>query len=181
MRVDCTTPDPVEGSVRLRGGFGSPCDPIHSGFVEIFHRQEWGSICRSRFRFFDRPQVAGVVCRQLGFPHGTLVDPSPNPRNAEADYSDNDDEAEEPLERFWLSSVTCSGPEDALNDCDLGRGYRTGNAGCSRFASRLTVACRSFAVSEALENVTTLGAGASAWLQVMCCVRARCGNVALAT
>lgn len=159
--VDCSTPAPVEGSVRLRGGFGSPCDAIHSGFVEIFHRREWGAICTGRQ--FDTPQVAGVVCRQLGFPHGTLVDPSVNPADDDPEYysTNLDDEADEPQERFWLSGVRCRGPEDVLNDCDLGLGFRNGNVGCSDSPSRLTVACRSFAVSEALENVATPGAGAS--------------------
>lgn len=159
MCVDCFTPAPTDGSVRLRGGFGSPCDPVHSGFVEIFHRQEWGAICTSGSTF-DNPQVAGVVCRQLGFPHGTLVDPTTNPPNDLSDFSFTADEAEEPQERFWLSSVRCLGPEDTLNDCDLDAGFRTRNTGCNFLSSRLTVACRSFAVSEALEDVTTPRTGA---------------------
>eukprot|EP00892_Ulva_mutabilis_P007276 jgi/Ulvmu1/4920/UM202_0005.1 len=141
-------PPPVEGSVRLRGGFGSICDPLYTGFVEVFHLEEWGAICTdSEYEDF---LVADVVCRQLGFPHGTVVDPvSP------IDYSD---EAEEPQERFWLTNAQCRGVEEELLDCRLGQGFITNNQGCGGNPSRFTVACRAFAVSEALEDVSTPGA-----------------------
>ena len=71
-------PGPAEGAVRLVGGFGTPCDPLHSGFVEIFHDDDWGRICLHPFDNKREPEdrlVADVACRQLGFPHGTLVLP----------------------------------------------------------------------------------------------------------
>ena len=150
--------------MRLREGFGTPCDPLHSGFVEVFHMGEWGAICTGRE--FATDLVADVVCRQLGFPHGTSVDPS---TSLPVDQSNYDyyyyntyeaDEAEEPQGRFWLNEVTCRGPEAALLDCDLGPGFLSSNAPCSSDPSRFTVACRKFAVSEALEDVMTPGAGA---------------------
>ena len=150
--------------MRLREGFGTPCDPLHSGFVEVFHMGEWGAICTGRE--FATDLVADVVCRQLGFPHGTSVDPStslPIDRTTYYYYyysSPEVDEAEEPQERFWLNEVTCRGPEAALLDCDLGQGFLSSNDPCSSDPSRFTVACRMFAVSEALEDVTTPGAGA---------------------
>lgn len=162
--ADCPTPAPVEGSVRLLGGFGSPCDPIHSGYVEVFHLDEWGAIC------IDEGDAdvltADVVCRQLGFPHGAVVDPTTNPPDLEmGQYSYNYvdvDEAEEPQGRFFLNSAMCRGSEARLVDCDLGDGLSLLGmpAGCSGTPSRLTVACRTFAVSEALEDVTTPGARA---------------------
>lgn len=151
--------------MRLRGGFGTLCDPIHTGFVEVFHLGEWGAIC-TNIRFQSEERLAGdVVCRQLGFPHGTTVDPSSNPLPPVDDgyYSSYDpdvEEATEAQERFWLNQVTCRGPEERLVDCDIGQGFRPRNAGCPALAQRLTVACRTFAVSEALEDVTTPGAGA---------------------
>ena len=156
--------------MRLRGGFGSLCDPVHSGFIEVLHAGEWCSICtdESVENQGENRLVADVVCRQLGFPHGTRVDPltaqppsteAPSPFNA--DNRPPAEEAEEPVERFWLSDVACSGLEGRLVECNLGQGFRNNNAGCSSNPHRIHVACRQFPVVEALEAVTTPGAGAS--------------------
>lgn len=168
--------DTREGTVRLRGGFGTLCDPIHSGYVEILHLGEWGSICTDR-RAEDAAQdrlVSDVVCRQLGFPHGTRVDPltarEPPPNDTMKpyiadnygnyyDYALNVEEAEEAVDLFWLSDVACTGPEDRLTDCGLGQGFRK-NIGCAGIRHRLHVACREFPVLDALEEITTPGAGA---------------------
>ena len=159
--------------MRLRGGFGTPCDPVHTGFVEVFNAGEWGAICV----FTGNPRArsalaADVVCRQLGFPHGTRVDPTTNSADAEGDGQDYRDyfydyppveEAQEAQERFWLSEVFCSGTEDRLVDCQLGEGFLEMNQGCVTEGLprplRMTVACRTFPVEEAFEAVTTLGAG----------------------
>ena len=85
------------------------------------------------------------MCRQLGFPHGTRVDPltadPPPPEGDSSPYttfyykyyyqSENPEEAEEPVERFWLREVAYSGPEARLVDCDPGRGYIDNIVGCS--------------------------------------------------
>ena len=166
--------------MRLRGGFGSLCDPIHSGFIEVLHLGEWGSICTDRASENEAEDnlVADVVCRQLGFPHGTRVDSltarpqppaeAPSPTNPptytyfyDYAYMSATEEAEEPVERYWLSDVTCSGPEGRLVDCDLGPGFRRNPAGCRLNPHRISVACRQFPVVEALEAITTPGAGAS--------------------
>ena len=166
--------------MRLRGGFGSLCDPVHSGFIEVLHAGEWGSICtdESVENQGENRLVADVVCRQLGFPHGTRVDPltaqppsteAPSPFNA--DNRPPAEEAEEPVERFWLRDVACSGPEGRLVDCNLGQGFRNNNAGCSSNPHRIHAACRQFPVVEALEAITTPGAGASqstAWDRRVC-------------
>ena len=170
----------TEGAVRLRGGFGTLCDPIHTGFVEVLHIGKWGSICTEQGAE-DRAEdnlVADVVGRQLGFPHGNRIDPltarppaltpeeaeaapTGNPSDYGSDYTNSGDfpsdteEAEEPVERFWLSAVGCSGPERHLIDCNLGPGFRNNNAGCSSRPHRIHVACRQFPVAEALEDVTT--------------------------
>ena len=157
--------DPVEGSVRLRGGFGTQCDPVHTGFIEIFHLGEWRAVCEQGQE--DR-LVADVVCRQLGYPHGTPVRPLSN-RADPAGTDDGDyvpmpyepitEEAEEPLGRFWLSRAACRGTEDELLDCNVRPGFRRDNAGCTDTPVRVTVACRSFPVPSALESVVTPGAG----------------------
>ena len=153
--------------MRLVGGFGTLCDPLHSGIVEVYHFGEWGALCFDGRK--DDRLVADVVCRQLGFPHGTPVDPT----EAE-EINDYDDyrffftalapeaveESQRPQERFWLSAATCRGPEERLVDCDLGPGFRTANRGCTATGvTRFQAACRQFAVSAALEDVTTPGAG----------------------
>eukprot|EP00892_Ulva_mutabilis_P007855 jgi/Ulvmu1/5441/UM223_0002.1 len=163
---------PVEGAVRLRGGFGTLCDPLHTGFVEIFHNNEWGAICNGEDR--SDHLVADVVCRQLGYPHGTPVNPlgnAPDSGGSDYDYSflyaeSAVEEAEEPVGRFWLSygRVSCNGPEQRLMDCDLGDGFlgdARGPCTSTQNRARLTVACRSFPVTAALENMTTPGAGAT--------------------
>lgn len=162
-------PMPTAGSVRLRGGFGSLCDDVYTGFVEVFNSGEWGAICDSLAVDVNERLAGDVVCRQLGFPHGTTIDSTtnlPDPPPEEYTYiefgvvPDYDiiDEAREPVERFWLNGVNCRGPEQRLIDCDLGQGFQQGNAGCEGSTLRLTVACRTFPIVEALENVTTPGA-----------------------
>ena len=185
MSAGCTIQeDTAEGAVRLRGGFGTPCDPLHSGFVEVMHFGEWGSICASRREevFTGNNLLPDVVCRQLGFPYGTRVDPLKAlepfvPRGGVAlppsstyyysfyEYYVNPDgiveEAEEPVDRFWLGAVTCNGPEERLTDCNLGDGFQDDNRGCipGSLTHRVHVACRHFPVVDALEAVTTAGAG----------------------
>lgn len=179
-----------EGSVRLVEGFGTPCDALYTGFVEVYHADEWGAICIDSFSAADT-LAADVICRQLGFPHGTPVDPytpvkkrdtpdfgalppaafGPAPVPAIAysgsyygyDYSDDvAEESDMPAGRFWLSDVRCNGPEKTLNDCNLGAGYRSANRGCqNNDVGRMAVACRQFAVAAAAEEVTTPGAGAA--------------------
>lgn len=156
--------------MRLRGGFGTLCDPIHSGFVEVLHFGDWGSICQT-----GDNQVAEVVCRQLGFTSGAVVDalnPIP-PRDSvapqpTADYESNvgssgerdTEEAEEPVERFWLSEVTCGGRESELIDCNLGKGFRRINAGCdpelAQESTRLHVACQRFSLTGSPKSTETI-------------------------
>ena len=120
--------------------------------------------------------MADVVCWQLGFPHGTRIDPltartPPSmPEGAPSPYSTNHytyyyeydptmEDAVEPVESFWLSSVACGGPEARLVDCNIGPGFLNNNSGCRSRPHRIYVACRQFAVVEALEASTTPGAG----------------------
>lgn len=155
--------------MRLRGGFGTPCNPLHSGIVEVFNAGEWGAICDGETSRRADFLVADVVCRELGFPHGTVVDSLTTLPEARFDYYFEDlaAESQEPQGRFWLDDVRCRGPESQLVDCDLGNGFPAtadGGGVCggdSPPPAPLRVACRKFAVPEALEAVTTPGAGAS--------------------
>ncbi|XP_071483836.1 scavenger receptor cysteine-rich domain-containing group B protein-like [Diadema antillarum] len=50
--------DPLEGNIRLANGTSEL-----NGRVEIFHDQQWGTVCDNFWNFKD----AVVVCRQLGY------------------------------------------------------------------------------------------------------------------
>lgn len=130
---------------------------MYSGFLEIFHDDEWGLVSLNK-RFFSseiaRPLTADVACRQLGFPHGTLV-PGGNSRGSVTPFGANS--TSRPSDILWLSDIRCNGPEAKLVDCDLQRGFNR------RTTKELTpdfVVCRQFPVAAAQENVTTAGAGA---------------------
>lgn len=167
----------TNGAVRLRGGSGTLCDPVYSGFIEILNKGEWGSICTRRFSEIEAEDklVADVVCRQLGFPHGTRVDPLVATTTVDLDTTPpasrfrpffginaDPEEAEEPVELFWLYGydVRCAGPEQNLVDCDLGLGFRRNPGECESDSHRIYAACRQFPVVEAFEEITTPGAGA---------------------
>lgn len=71
----------MEGDIRLVTLNGTSsntaaCDAVHFGGVELFREGVWGRICTGvRFDAADRFTLdAQVVCRQLGFPFGTLMD-----------------------------------------------------------------------------------------------------------
>ena len=83
------------------------CDDVHFGAVEFFNAGRWGSICAPDSDVATFAIDAAVVCRQLGFPFGSLIDP------AETFY-------EEPGEMegiAWASDVLCTGLEDRLDEC----------------------------------------------------------------
>ena len=86
----------VKERVRLIGG-SSPLE----GLVEIYHNNQWGTICNSGWDLND----ATVVCHQLGF-HG----------DAEA-ISNSEFGVGNSSTPIWLSNVRCVGTEDYLADC----------------------------------------------------------------
>ena len=98
--VGCEAPagPPAEGDVRLvpLNGTVVPtavCDDVHFGAVELFLEGAWGRICAGSLGgdAEDFTLDAQVVCRQLGFPFGTLMDADEIFRAyeyARLDYSD---------------------------------------------------------------------------------------------
>ena len=97
LAVLCTAPahaaDPADGDLRLRGG------PSHNeGRLEIFHDNEWGTVCDD---FFGR-RDAKVACKQMDY------------TGAEAYLTDV---AVAPGRRFWLDDVNCVGNEAKLTEC----------------------------------------------------------------
>ncbi|XP_078382504.1 uncharacterized protein LOC144665192 isoform X1 [Oculina patagonica] len=83
----------TEGTIRLNGSKPS------TGRVEIFHNDQWGTICDHDWDINE----ANVVCKQLGFPKasrahsGATHGPGSGP--------------------IWLGGVTCSGNESYIGAC----------------------------------------------------------------
>ena len=52
------------------------CDDVHFGGVELFRKGVWGRICPGPFGggAEDFTLDAQVICRQLGFPFGSVMD-----------------------------------------------------------------------------------------------------------
>ena len=82
--------DPQEGQIRLDGD--------GKGRVEIYHANEWGTLC---FDFWDMND-GNVVCRELGYPKAMRV------------YIYVGDDDKTPI---WLDNVRCEGIETNLTDC----------------------------------------------------------------
>ena len=77
----------------------SACGAVHPGAVEIFHDGRWGRICNDLYGTSPEKFTldAHVVCRQLGFPFGTVIDAQDN---AQFQY---DYDTEEEL--VWATAV----------------------------------------------------------------------------
>ena len=86
----------AEGDVRLVGG-----STDLEGRVEIYHNNEWGTVCDDRFVSED----AEVVCRQLGLTGGEA-----RTRAAFGAGSGT----------IWMDDVQCDGGESRLADCQFG-------------------------------------------------------------
>lgn len=82
----------MEGSVRLVPLKGeslptSSCDAVHLGGVELFREGRWGRVCAGRSGRAGELFTLGaqVICRQLGFPFGTVMDQDEPYYNVEYD------------------------------------------------------------------------------------------------
>lgn len=128
---------PGQGDVRLVSLVGtvatSSCDDVHFGGVEIFNDGAWGRICFGRGDDFAQFTVdAQVVCRQLGFPFGSLMDvfgAEDVSDFRDADYSVRyadyrlEEEGNSPSQLVWATDVVCTGAEERLGECFFPEGF----------------------------------------------------------
>ena len=84
-----------DGDLRLVGG-----DNDLEGRVEIYHNNEWGTVCDD----FWNIRSAKVVCRQLGHTGGKAFSRAHFGQGSESDP-------------IWLDNVRCDGDEKRLEDC----------------------------------------------------------------
>lgn len=170
----CTTNGsaPAQGDVRLVDLSGiiaqtSPCDAVHFGGVEIFNNGQWGRVCSGRFRGTESDFTidATVICRQLGFPFGSLMDAEDTEDSSFSIDGVYYDDSNGPGELVWATDVVCTGTEARLDECffpedfgaapidsDSGPAVLTGVSGapCGRRDGRvLGVACRQFEIEGA--------------------------------
>ena len=93
-------------SVRLVDGVSKS-----EGRVEIYHNDQWGTVCDDGFDDVD----ASVVCRQLGLSGGTAT------LNGEFQTG---------YGSIWLDDVECRGTESRLDMCGRREGvYGSSNCG----------------------------------------------------
>ena len=120
---------PAEGDVRLVGG-----STEQEGRVEIYHNNEWGTVCDDRFVSDD----AAVVCRQLGLMGGQA--------HTRAAFGAG-------TGTIWMDDVQCAGSESRLADCPFG-GWGLHNC---RHSEDVGVSCGA-ASSMSLTRATVSGA-----------------------
>ena len=85
----------VTSKVRLQG----PSSVNGTGRVEVFYRQQWGTICNDNWDIND----AAVVCRELGYKYAVqAIRGSQVPQG---------------IGQIWLDEVNCTGKESNLTSC----------------------------------------------------------------
>ena len=85
-----------------------PCDDVHFGAVELFREGAWGRICAGRFGGDPEEFTldAQVVCRQLGFRFGTLM----NSEEVSGAYDYTSSDYSDPPFTVWATEVWAVAP-----------------------------------------------------------------------
>lgn len=131
---DSADGEPEEGSARLMpldavatlSKLSTPCDPVHTGILEVLSDGAWVPVCAAAAGGPAAPAfVAAVACRNLGYPYSALVNPDAPPVRSPADpYSAYEPSAYEPVAdgdgysaAGAAKAAACSGTEPSLSEC----------------------------------------------------------------
>jgi len=87
----------------------------HKGLVEIYHNGEWGTICSDKFTI----AAAEVICGQLGYTGGEIMEPGSYPQGASAIWMDNVD-CVGGEKRVWLCPFNGWGEHNCEHKDDVG-------------------------------------------------------------
>ena len=82
------------------------------GRVEVYHEGEWGTVCDDGISGDNGNNVANVVCKQLGYSSGEIIETSEGQRGTGP---------------IWMDEVVCSGEEASLFDCEALWSYDSNN------------------------------------------------------
>jgi hypothetical protein len=96
----------VEGDARI---MPLNADSPHFGRLEVFHNNEWGTVCSDGFSH----TAARVACRQIGFAGG---DVAPLECSSQLNVQGKN-LCGLSKQRVWLDDVTCIGNEDQITEC----------------------------------------------------------------
>ena len=111
---------PLQSPVRIKNG------PIPSkGRVEVFHDNEWGTICSVDNTKFSIAE-GNVICRSLGYGTANHILPT-----SHIGWG---------FDRAWLESIKCKGDEICVNDCKMSKWGAT-SYNCGRHMNDIGVAC----------------------------------------
>lgn len=91
----------------------APCDPVHTGAVEVFTGGAWAPVCVADPA--AAAFVAAVACRSLGFPHAVAAAaPAAVPLTQSAEPPSQPARSSEPAQM-----AICTGMEDSLVECEV--------------------------------------------------------------
>lgn len=121
-----------------------PCDEVHMGAVEFFNDGRWGQICGPSGQRQGASTVdANVVCRQLGFPFGSLMDPD------ESRFVAIEKPNANPV--TWATEVICTGLEERIADCFFPEAFgASGGSVSNGLPPAVAGECRDFGTLTAL-------------------------------
>merc|ERR1711942_7541 len=90
-------------------GVGENPEAPSKGRVEVFHNEEWGTICDDDF---DN-NAATVICKALGYKSGTTQG------NIVHSGGGDTHQFGKGTGKIWINGMTCTGEETIVNQCEI--------------------------------------------------------------